>query len=77
VDVPRGGNAKFAPSAWQCHNYGSRVECFSGDAFPYAELTGTPANGVTVKVHTLKDPQGGSLRRIYVKGYPVYVFSAF
>jgi hypothetical protein len=76
VDVPRGGNATFLPSQWRCNNYGSRVECFSGDAFPYAELTTTRGGGLTVKVHTLRDPQGGHLTRIYVKGFPVYVFTA-
>jgi hypothetical protein len=77
VNVPRGGNATFFPSGWRCNNYGSRVSCFSGDAYPYAELTSTRGRGVTVKVHTLRDPQGGSMRRVYVKGYPVYVFTAF
>ncbi len=77
VNVPRGGTATFVSSYWQCHNFGSRVECTSGDAFPYVELTGTNTGGVTVKVHTLPDPQGGGrLKRTYVKGYPVYVFSA-
>ena len=77
VDVPRGGTATFRPSQWRCHNYGSRVDCFSGDAYPYAELTSTRGGGITVKVHTLRDPQGGRMTRVYVKGYPVYVFSAF
>jgi hypothetical protein len=61
----------------RCNNYGNRVRCFTGDAYPYAELTDTRRGGVTVKVHTLRDPQGGTLTRTYVRGYPVYVFSAF
>jgi hypothetical protein len=77
VNVPRGGNATFIPSGWRCNNFGIRVSCFSGDAYPYAELTSTRGGGITVKVHTLRDPQGGTLRRIYVKGYPVYIFTAF
>jgi hypothetical protein len=76
VNVPRGGNATFLPSGWRCNNHGIRVECFSGDAFPYAELTSTRGGGVTVRVHTLRDPHGGHVTRIYVKGYPVYVFTA-
>ena len=32
---------------------------------------------MTVKVHTLRDPEGRRLVRTYVKGYRVYVFSAF
>jgi hypothetical protein len=76
TDVPRGGSATFLPSNWLCKNYGTRVECFSGDAFPYAELTSTSGGGITVKVHTLRDPQGGHLTRTYVKNYPVYVFTA-
>jgi hypothetical protein len=76
VDVPRGGNATFLPSQWRCNNYGSRIECFSGDAYPYVELTGTAHGGVTVKVHTLRDPQGGHLTRSYEKGFPVYTFTA-
>jgi hypothetical protein len=76
VDVPSGGNATFLPSQWRCNNYGSRVECSSGDAFPYAELTSSRGGGVTVTVHTLRDPRGGHLMRIYGKGFPVYVFTA-
>jgi hypothetical protein len=75
--VPRGGNALFVPSYWRCVNFGSRVECTSGDAYPWVELTATTPGGVTVKVHTLRDPQGGGLKRTYVKGYPVYTFTAF
>lgn len=77
VNVPRGGNAFFTPSTWNCFNRGPSVDCQTGDAFPWVELTGTRSGGVTVRVHTLRDPQGGGLRRVYVKGYPVYVFSAF
>jgi len=76
VDVPRGGNATFLPSRWRCNNFGSRVECFSGDAYPYVVLTGTAQGGITVKVHTLRDPQGGHLTRTYEKGLPVYIFTA-
>ncbi|MDX6453818.1 MAG: hypothetical protein QOH16_3867 [Gaiellaceae bacterium] len=76
VDVPRGGNATFLPSQWRCNNLGARVECFSGDAYPFIELTSTSHGGVTVKVHTLRDPQGGGFSRTYAKGFPVYVFSA-
>ena len=76
VNVPRGGHATFFPSGWRCNNYGARVECFSGDAHPYVELTATRRGGVTVKVHTLRDPGGGRLTRTYVRGYPVYIFEA-
>lgn len=77
VNVPRGGSATFLPMHWTCQNYGSRVQCQTGDAYPFVELTGSRTGGVTVKVHTLRDPQGGRLTRTYVKGYPVYVFAAF
>jgi hypothetical protein len=64
-------------SAWQCFNHGSAVTCRGGDAFPYVDLTSTNPGGVTVIVHTLRDPQGGHLTRRYRSGYPVYVFTAF
>lgn len=63
---------------WSCFNTGTSVRCQSGDAFPYVDLTSTRPGGVTVRVHTLRDPQGGHLTRTYEKGgYPVYVFTAF
>jgi hypothetical protein len=62
---------------WSCFNHGSYVGCQSGDAFPYVELTGSRSGGITIRVHTLRDPQGGHLTRMYEKGYPVYVFTAF
>ena len=77
INVPRGGSATFLPIGWSCQNYGSRVQCQTGDAYPYVELTGSKSGGVTVKVHTLRDPQGGGFKRIYDRGYPVYVFTAF
>jgi hypothetical protein len=77
VNVPRGGHATFLQSGWRCNNYGSRVLCLSGDARPYAELTSTRRGGITVKVYTLRDPQGGRMTRTYVRGDPVYVFTAF
>jgi hypothetical protein len=77
VNVPRGGSATFQPSYWSCLNRGRVVECHNGDAFPFAELTSTPGRGITVKVHTLRPPQAGHLTKTYVKGYPVYVFTAF
>jgi hypothetical protein len=78
VNLPRGGHATFLQSGgWRCNNYGNRVRCFTGDAYPYAELTDTRRVGVTVKVYTLRDPQGGTVTRSYAGGYPVYIFSAF
>ncbi|MGD0272378.1 MAG: hypothetical protein ABSB96_01385 [Gaiellaceae bacterium] len=83
VTVRSGDSAQFLPHIYYCHNYGVRVECGSGDAFPYVELTSIPCDrkhvacGITVKVHTLRDPQGGHLARVYGKGgYPVYIFTA-
>ena len=76
VDVPRGRSATFLPSHWNCRNLGSRVVCQLGDAFPYVTLTRTRRGGVTVRVHTLRDPQAGHMTRSYVRGYPVYVFTA-
>jgi hypothetical protein len=77
VDVPTGGSATFLPSQWSCNNHGGSVECITGDAYPYVELTSSRSGGVTVKVHTLRDPQGGHLIRSYLKGYPIYTFTAF
>lgn len=76
--MPRGGSATFLPSYWSCFNRGPTVECHNGDAFPFAELTSTPGRGgITVKVHTLRPPQAGRITKTYLKGYPVYVFTAF
>jgi hypothetical protein len=69
--------SNIARSAWQCLNRGSSVTCRGGDAFPYVDLTGRKRGGVTVVVHTLRDPQGGRLVRTYSNGYPVYTFTAF
>lgn len=77
ADVPRGGVATFQPSFWSCRNLGARVECQSGDAYPNVTLTSSRAGGITVKVHTLRDPQGGRVVRSYEKGRPVYTFTAF
>jgi hypothetical protein len=76
VNVPPRGSATFLPSYWSCFNRGRVVECHNGDAFPFAELTSTPGRGITVKVHTLRPPQAGHMTKSYVKGYPVYVFTA-
>jgi hypothetical protein len=77
VEVPRGGNATFLPSHWNCRNLAIRVECRLGDSHPYVELTRTRRGGVTVRVRTLRDPLGGRMTRTYVKGRPVYTFTAF
>jgi hypothetical protein len=77
VDVRPGGGAVFLPSHRVCQNFGTRVDCENGDAFPYASLTTTRGGGITVKVHTLRDPRGGHVTRTYEKGLPVYVFTAF
>jgi hypothetical protein len=76
VDIPVKGVAAFHPSMWACRNHGTTVECFQGDAYPYVELTSSK-RGLTVIVHTLRDPQGGHITRTYAKdGKPVYVFTA-
>ncbi len=59
VTVKSGDTARFLPSIWQCQNVGKSIDCYSGDASPYADLTGTPRGGVTVVVHTLS---GGGVR---------------
>jgi hypothetical protein len=66
-------------AVWSCSSArGQYVTCQGGDAFPYVELGGStwPCKCVTVKVFTLRDPQGGHVIRTYEKGYPVYVFRA-
>ena len=78
VSVQRNEVAMFKPGAWSCNNYGPRVECQSGDAFPFAVLTGTRTGGVTVKVVRLGGSQRGHLRITRDRsGHLVYVFSAF
>lgn len=79
--VRPGDRADFSISrgGWQCSNVGRRyVECQGGDAFPYVKLGGGswPCRCVTVKVYTLRDPQGGHIIRTYEGGYPVYIFRA-
>src|SRR5262245_53999212 len=81
VNVRQGQYAYFqlrgSQTGWQCLNRSTRVTCKSGDAYPNVELT-TTSGGITVKVFTLKDPQGGHVNRSYAAGgYPVYVFTAF
>lgn len=65
---------------WTCSSStkGGYVTCQGGDALPYVELGGKdwPCGCVTVKVFTLRDPQGGHVIRTYEHGYPVYVFRA-
>jgi hypothetical protein len=81
-NVRPGDRADFAErgSAWQCSSIrGQYVTCRGGDAFPYVELGGGgwPCGCVTVKVFTLRDPQGGHIIRTYEHGSPVYIFRAF
>ena len=84
VNVKPGGSALFLPHGWFCNNRGQRVDCQSGDARPWAELTGTSRGGVTVRVHTL-DGGGVRVRTIHhpamqdLRAYNeiVYTFSAF
>jgi hypothetical protein len=64
---------------WSCSSTrGQYVTCQSGDASPYVELGGStwPCKCVTVKVFTLRDPQGGHVIRTYENGHPVYIFRA-
>ena len=66
---------------WTCRNVKAQyVSCQGGDAFPYVQLGGSgpawPCKCVTVKVFTLRDPQGGHVIRTYEHGYPVYIFRA-
>lgn len=78
ITIGRNQAAVFNPSSWSCNNYGARVECHTGDAFPYAILTSSRTRGVTVKVVQLGGGQSGSIRRTHDRqGHPVYVFSAF
>jgi hypothetical protein len=60
---------------WMCNNNDRFVECFTGDARPYARLTGSNSGGVTVKVYTLRGAEG-RLTRTYERGQPVYIFRA-
>ena len=51
----------------------------SSDAAPYVKLGGGiwPCGCVTVKVYTLRAPQGGHVIHTYEPGFPVYIFRAF
>jgi hypothetical protein len=55
--------ADYATSSgpWRCSNLGNRIECATGDAFPYAVL-GAVRGRVGVIVHTLTTP--GSAPRV-------------
>jgi hypothetical protein len=69
--------AVFSPNQGACRNYGPRVDCQSGDAYPYVILTSTTRGGITVKVLTLKGGQSGHLTRGRNRfGYPVWTFTA-
>ena len=69
------GNATFLPGQWRCHNYG--VECFSGDAFPYAELTTSRGGGITVKVQYAPRSAGRTPNAYLRQGLPrLRVYSA-
>jgi hypothetical protein len=84
VTLRSGDRALFLPGGWFCNNHGASIQCQSGDAFPYVDLTGIDCPGrklvgcgVAVRVHALRDPQGGTVTRTYEKGRPVYIFTAF
>jgi hypothetical protein len=83
VMVKPNEQAVFTPTRYFCNNYRTRIECQSGDASPWMELTAIPCNathpacGVTVKVHLLQAPQGVHVTRTRDKHGPVYVFTAF
>jgi len=69
--------AVFTPNQWGCRNFGPRVDCQTGDAYPYVILTSTARDGVTVKVVRLKAPQSGHVIRGRTStGYPVWTFTA-
>jgi hypothetical protein len=84
IDVRPGGSALFLPQGWSCRNFGQRVACQSGDAYPWAELTGTRTGGVTVRVHT-SSGAGVAVRVVRHPSIPggppaneiVYAFTAF
>ena len=74
----------FLPDHWLCSNDGRRISCQTGDAYPWAELTGTRNGGVTVRVHTASYGGVGVrvVRHPAVPGGPpsnevVYTLSAF
>jgi hypothetical protein len=67
--------AVFKPNQWSCANYGRRVDCQTGDAFPYAVLTSS-ARGVTVRVVMLKGGSGHVIRSRNRAGNPVWTFTA-
>lgn len=60
VVVPAGKWADFPTSngPWRCSNARVRVECASGDAYPYVDLTATARGGLAVVVHVLGNPAG-------------------
>jgi hypothetical protein len=73
------------PLGWSCSNKTRTVQCFSGDALPYAELvtvpcprTGPPRRcGLAVKVYKLAGAQAGTVTRTSSGGRVVYLFTAF
>lgn len=71
-----GADFPLRSGPWSCNNRTTTVFCFSGDAFPNVELTGSRLGGVTVKVHMLSG-RVGIVKRTYDKHHrPVYVFTA-
>src|SRR5580765_6107263 len=72
INLRKGDVGVFHPSDWSCRNLGAKVECQTGDAYPYVTLT-SGRGGVTVKVTTLKGSQAGSVRKTRNRaGYPVW-----
>lgn len=76
VDIGVGHSASFVQSGWFCVNRRASVDCQSGDAFPYATLTGSRTGGVTVVVHVLGGGQEGRLVKKRERGGYRYTFSA-
>jgi hypothetical protein len=69
--------AVFTPNQWACRNFGPRVDCQAGDAYPYVILTSTATGGVTVKVVRQRAPQSGHvIRGRNSTGHPVWTFTA-
>jgi len=71
-----GANFPLRSGPWACNNRTTTVRCFSGDAFPNVELTGTRRGGVTVRVRMLGGAVGTVKRTRDKSGRPLYVFTA-
>jgi hypothetical protein len=76
VTVRVGDNVDFEPHNWRCNNYRRYIDCFTGDAKPFARLAIRHRCGcVALKVYNLRGARRPT--RTIERGRVVYTFIAF